>query len=516
MTVGSKPTKTDKRDDDELFPEGPTKKTPERASKPKTERREKTEKAAVEAPKKAARPEPEPPRKPSPAPAPAEVVKPDKPDKVAPAPAQPSPSGTGARKLLLAGAALVAVLGVSVFAATQLWERPGGTTTASSGIKPQIPIHSVNPQPSMAPVVFTKPSSSPVVQVPAPGKTPTKFAERPKAPPPTLPHKGKPLSELAGRSANHGAIARTLEAFDAVRKVDLRSDDRLFEDYRTKQKREAELIDQIRQLGPSAIAAMKDMITELDDPGYRLLVTKALAGMKDPDALKASADLLANVHDLALQTTLVRFLPDGADTNTLLAQDYTTEQNPNVRGMLLREYAHRVGDPDINNATPGTPLSPMDDSARQVFRQAALNDPDSSVRAEAVQIIGRRGDPQDMDFMAQIAQNEPNLQIRQAAIISYALTGQNQSLPVLGQLAQSQDSQVEVRASAVLAIARVAGQDPAARDQALQMLDSIAQNDGSDQIRSRAQHFASSLRSNTAVPQRTLGTQPIPYNPRGH
>ena len=203
-----------------------------------------------------------------------------------------------------------------------------------------------------------------------------------------------------------------------------------------------------------------------------------------------------------MQDDLARYLPDGPDSLAVVGAAFAQEQNPNVRSMLLRGSARRLGDSD-----PSLPdgQNPALDAARAAFRAAATDDPDPSVRAEAVSIIGRRGDPRDMDLMAQIAKNETNLQIRQSAIVAYATTGNQDALPTLGDIARTGDS-VEVRASAVLGIARVGG------DAAIQLLDQIAQTDPSTAIQQRASSFAQGLRAK-AQADRNNQNNPNPINP---
>lgn len=539
--MGSK--KKQKRDEDELFPDAPAsnkarsgktekrEKKPERSEKSekaeraekseKAERAEKTERAEkAEKSRKAEKAEaPEPKTKKAEAKdsddqdwRKVEAAPAGKPEKSAPAPA-PARGSAGGKKIVVVAGILVGVSAVGIFGAMQFLNnepaKPHLPTLGPGNVKPiQIAAHpspaATRPPLAIAPKPIQNLAPRPLASG---GPIAINSAKPDGKPAAAEAKKGHSAKELATRSASHGAIERTLESFDAVRKVDFGGqDDRLFQDFRAKQKREAELIDQLRQLGPGAVAAMKDMISDLDDPGYKLLLAKTLAGMKDPEALKAAADLMSSCGDMSLQTTLAHWLPPGAESNAILAQDFSNEQNPATRAMLLREYAQRIGSPDINNPSPG---AAMDPAAQALFRQAATNDPDPSVRSEAVQIIGRRGDPSDMELMAEIAQKESNLQIRQSAIIAYALTGQGQAVGTLSSIATSQDSQVEVRASAVLALARVGGQSADSRDAVLQTLDQIAQNDPSDQIRSRAQHFAQSIRTNAAQPQRPLGTVPV-------
>ena len=125
-----------------------------------------------------------------------------------------------------------------------------------------------------------------------------------------------------------------------------------------------------------------------------------------------------------------------------------------------------------------------------LFRNAATADADPNVRAEAVSILGRMGDPANAPLMEQIARDEQTpLQIRQRAIVSYAETAGEGSLRYLEDLARNQQAGVPVRASAVLAIGRVGG------DGAIRSLETIAATDPDQEIRSRAQRLAASLRA---------------------
>jgi HEAT repeat protein len=233
------------------------------------------------------------------------------------------------------------------------------------------------------------------------------------------------------------------------------------------------------------------MLRELDDDGYRIFLAKALAGTSGPDALKAVSEMLIANQGLVVQKTLAVFLPDTLEAAKIITEAFSQETNARSRVMLLDEYARRSGAPQDD----GSP-SPIDvDSARAFFRKAVLEDADPVVRAEAVTLLGRRADPQDADLMATVAQKETQLQIRQAAIISLGSTGTQTSLPALQDLACN-DGVMEVRATAVLAIAKV-GADPAARDAALRILDQIAQNDSRDEVRSRALANANTLRLRT-------------------
>jgi HEAT repeat protein len=158
--------------------------------------------------------------------------------------------------------------------------------------------------------------------------------------------------------------------------------------------------------------------------------------------------------------------------------------------MLLREYSRRVGEGD--------------DAGRELFRRVAVEDQDPNVRAEAITLIGRRGDQRDAELLERICQNEEQLPIRQRAIVSYAETGKDRSLPYLEGLARDTAQALPIRASAVLAIGRVGG------DQALRALDTLAQTDPDQEIRTRAQRLAASLRTRAQAERDTpIDTDPV-------
>ncbi len=498
-------------DDDELFPDTGTK-TP-----PKKQATKKVEKAEVEKPKKT---ETKKVEKPAPAAERAEKAeeKPLKKSGAKPALPEPSvrstpaPAGSGMKLVAAAGIALVAEGGAAALMLPGLLgddasrPKPENKTAVVGPVKPNTP--NTNLKPTEAP------QQTPVNNTPAiVGATKNDPMQKLEPLQPLAPQKlrtdGKSAKELAQKTANHGAVARILDLFDAIRKVDFTQDNRLFEDYQQKQAREAELRAQIQALGMAGIDAIKDFVLNVNDDGYKIFLAKSLAEMKDPEALKAAAEILHDCHDIAVQTTLVRFLPENADSTNVIAGAFSGEENPNVRSMLLREYSRRIGEPAEGANPADHQLAGLSDQARALFRKAALEDADPNVRAEAVSIIGHRGDQRDMELMQQIAKGEQNLQIRQSAIVAYATTGQETSLPFLEDLAQHEDS-LEIRASAVLAIARVGN------DRAIQILDQIAQTDPREEIKTRAAGFAASLRAKQQADRderQGIDSQPVPLNP---
>lgn len=509
----AKSSKKKSGDDDELFPDTgakPAKKATKKVEKPSAkaeDKPKKTETKKVEKPV-AASVEPK-------APEPAKDLKKSAPRAALPVEATKSSSAGPPKgvKLVVAGVALVAIVGASALMLPALTNddstRPKQVRTANNTPAPQQPN---TPNTALKPGE-TRPQVQQQQQLPiVPGVTQKSDPMQPIGPaqPQALRTDGKTAKELAVKSANHGAVGRILDLFDGVRKVNFDVDNRLFEDYQAKQAREAELRAQIQALGMAGIDAIKDFVLNVNDDGYKIFLAKSLAEMKDPEALKAAAEILSTCHDIAVQTTLVRFLPETPESSGIIAGAFSGEENPNVRSMLLREYSRRIGEPaEGTNPNDAATQAGLSDQARGLFRKAALEDPDPNVRAEAVSIIGHRGDARDMELMQQIAKGEQNLQIRQSAIVAYATTGQETSLPFLEDLAQHEDS-LEIRASAVLAIARVGN------DRAIQILDQIAQTDQREEIKTRAAGFAASLRAKQQADRderRGIDAQPVPLNP---
>lgn len=293
------------------------------------------------------------------------------------------------------------------------------------------------------------------------------------------------IDELAARSAQHAELARILGEFADLFKFDPNAMNPIEEDFQNRQRREDELVARIRALGPAAAGALMDMVLALDNRAHQIFLSRGLAGIPGPEAADAVEKILAQNKDVAIQTTLVRFLPEGAEASGLIGRAFANEQNPHLRTMLLRELSARDQPPEGQAVTGPSP---------ELFRQAALQDGDPNVRAEAVSIIGRRGSPDDAAIMEQLAKTEQNVQIRQRAIVAFAETSGQGSLRYLEDLARDPSAGIPVRASAVLAIGRV-GDKPEARDPVVRALDTIAATDPDQDIRVRAQRTAASLRA---------------------
>lgn len=268
----------------------------------------------------------------------------------------------------------------------------------------------------------------------------------------------------------------------------------MFDEFQQRRQREDELIERLRALGPYAVGALKDMVLGLNNRAHQIFLAKGLAGIEGPEAVAAVRDLLGETNDVALQTTLVRFLPETGDAAGLVRDAFAEQTNPTARTMLLREYSRRTADDS--------------EADTQVLRDAALSDSNANVRSEAISILGRRGSAEDAALMEKIVREESNLQLRQRAVVAYGETGGQGTLDTLEGFMRDPETPVRLKASTVLAISRVGG------DRAISSLDLIAQSDPSPDIRDRAQKLANSLRARRDNPAPdTVDEEPLILGP---
>jgi HEAT repeat protein len=419
-----------------------------------------------------------------------------------PAPSTPRGAGSGKTVMVAAGLGLVLAVGGAVALLAGGPVQPvqigkgspaGETPIAIAEATESRPVATPGiPRPQVAVPVgpaATQPTATEVVPAPV---TPTA------APPATL-------EELARRSANHGAVARLLEQYNELFRFDvLTQADPTLADFQSREQKERELLAQIHALGGAVVPALLDMLKGVDQRAHQIFLAKALAGMEGSEAVSAVEQALASVKDVSVQTTLVRHLPDTPEAASAVGRAVRGEENPNLRGMLMREYSRR---------SPAT-----DEEGRAIFRQMALEDPDPNVRQEAITLIGHRGDERDADLLEQMARNEPQLPIRQRALVALSETAKGRSLPLLENLARDATQTLPVRASAVLGLGRVATLERGrpAGDDAIRALDQIGQSDPDQEIRTRATRLAANLRTAAAAERDTpVNQDPVQIIPGG-
>ena len=391
----------------------------------------------------------------------------------------------------LAGAVIVGGLAVMLLMGDPPQKKPQHVAQITPAPQPS------RSQPSVANPVQPAPQPSfAEYSAPQPKPTQRKVAPPPKpTPKPKVEKKALSLEELAKKSATHGAIASVIEEHMALFDPGaLRAPGPNFQPFHERRKREEELLARLRAMGPLAVEALQDMLVGLGNRHQRIFLGKALAGIEGPEARQAVGQILGEVKDMSIQLSLTRSLPESQESADLLASAFGAEGDANLRSMLMREYNRR--------------LAPED--AGELFREAA-KDKDPRVRAEAISILGRRGREEDFSLLEDVVHNEQDVNIRKRAIQSYAQTGKGRSLPVLESLVNDPKNSLGVRASAVLGISLVGG------EQAILVLDQVGATDPDPQIRQRATVAANNLRRNLQrdKTQQRVDSPPIRIGPSG-
>lgn len=346
---------------------------------------------------------------------------------------------------------------------------------AGASDKPEVPTERFNANAKQVGAATTDQGNSPTSTEEPTELQPVATQQPTASEQPTATPKANPLDELRTRSPDHENVARILDEFADLFSFDGLSQNPMFDEFQARRQREEELIARLRALGPYAVEALKDMVLGLNNRAHQIFLAKGMAGIPGPETVAAVRDMLGQTNDVALQTTLVRFLPEGDDAAGVVRDAFSEQTNPTARTMLLREYSRRTMDDDQADTT--------------VLRDAALRDSNANVRSEAISILGRRGNPEDAALMEQIVREEKNLQLRQRAVVAYGETGGEGTLDTLDGFMRDPNTPVRLKASTVLAISRVGG------DRAISSLDLIAQSDPSQDIRTRAQKLANSLRA---------------------
>jgi len=279
--------------------------------------------------------------------------------------------------------------------------------------------------------------------------------------------------ELLAKSKFHRSLADLLADFDRLKREEMGSDARLFADYRARLEREKALLEQIRGMGDEVIPAILDLIGATKGHAFQLLLAKALAGMDSAAARKASEGLLSSPIEPNVRMQVILFLPPDDDSWKLISRALLKTKNSNLRRMYLREFAKRTA------TTQGEDVA-------QVLRHTALEDESPQVRAEAIDLIGRRKMEGEREMLAKIIREDKHIPVRQKALKSLALVSGSQSLRLLESVVKN-DKNTSIRASAIIALMKVGGE-------ALPALHDVARSDPSPEIRQRAEQAIQSIR----------------------
>lgn len=288
--------------------------------------------------------------------------------------------------------------------------------------------------------------------------------------------------ELLNKSEHHKTLASFLDEFTGLHNqpsVGTRANP--FEGYRERQRRENDLLEQIKNLGPGVLTAMSDLITELSGHPFQMFLARVLGSMDNDTAREKSAKLLVELKAYSVRMQLVKALPRNDGSIDMIGKSIGKVDDANLRVMLVRELALRTRDGENFQRRV----------ASEHFRKLALEDQSPTVRAEAIAVIGRRKLKGVRDILEQIVRSDGHSTVRQRAIVSLARTAGESSMQTLEEVAMG-EAKDSVRASAVLGLTLIG-------KPALRVLEDIARGDNSPDIRQRAQRAIQAI-------QRTLAS----------
>src|SRR6185369_6570765 len=114
---------------------------------------------------------------------------------------------------------------------------------------------------------------------------------------------------------------------------------------------------------------------------------------KGPEALAAVARLLAQREEGPVLAALVKFLPESPEATRIVGLAVRHPSNPNVRSMLLLDYARRLGPFESRPAARPSPRALAQGERQEwdsaLFRELAVTDPDAHVRRDALGVLAR-------------------------------------------------------------------------------------------------------------------------------
>lgn len=285
-----------------------------------------------------------------------------------------------------------------------------------------------------------------------------------------------PADELERWEKTSPEHAEIVAALRRLRPQAARSKEPKLEEFQARRKLEEEALKTLRggEDRERRVQTLEDMLKQVEGRSDRIFLARALAGIEHPSATAATGRALSRVHeDVALVTTLVRFLPEGeASVKLLLGAWETKGAGPAFRTVLLRELARREPEPS-------------DDYVALLARTIEA-EPDHGVRGEAITVAGRLGDSRLKKPLAASAKREKHLQTRQRALVAYAEVAGAEAVPLLVEVA-SGEGPLNWQASAVLALGRIGG------DEAREALKAIAEEHPAPEIKTRAEKLLKAL-----------------------
>lgn len=330
-----------------------------------------------------------------------------------------------------------------------------------------------NPAPTRGPgPQIRAPEQSPRIQLPANNQRPVGPEQPAREAPKPMTRAG--FDSLSQRSEIHAKLRSILDEYlDAYNNLPpgLTPD----EVYKERLRLERDFLAKLRRLGDGAIPVIAEFIKGTNGHRFQLVLAKALAEIEGPLAKQAIRDLLVDAAD-NVRLMLVRSLPRENGSVRLLDESWDQLKDENLRVLALSEVNRWSAEDQTR------------EEASKFLRDVARNDEFPRARAQALALLGRRGDREDVMLLRERVRVEQDPLVRQRAIMAFAKVGGAEAIETLRQVAGDRRGDAKMRVIAILGLQQVG-------PEAIPFLEEIARSDPAPQIQRRADLAARSLRA---------------------
>ncbi|HEX6575010.1 MAG TPA: HEAT repeat domain-containing protein [Gemmatimonadaceae bacterium] len=221
-----------------------------------------------------------------------------------------------------------------------------------------------------------------------------------------------------------------------------------------------------RMQSPAASDTLIAFVSTLDDSDMRRDAVESLGDRNDDKAFTFLSRYVRNGDDSDLRRKAVEALAGMRDRNgmAIVIEVARTDRNADVRRQAVEE----IGDHE----------SPS--RAFELLKSIASNDPDESVRSEAVETIAQVDDARSVGILVELANNSRSDQVQVEAVESLGETVQGErTIPVIREIARKHPVE-EVRIRALETLMETG------RSDAIEAIMFAIRNDRSENVRSNA------------------------------
>ncbi|HEX8852781.1 MAG TPA: HEAT repeat domain-containing protein, partial [Pyrinomonadaceae bacterium] len=189
-------------------------------------------------------------------------------------------------------------------------------------------------------------------------------------------------------------------------------------------------------LGPNAFAPLTSMYQSENDREIKRQILRTLADINDPRARQLLLEVARGTRgeDLEFRQSAIRWLADHADEAVAeeFLKMYNAERELEIKRQILRAFG------DMGRVP----------RARAKLLEAARNETNLELRAQAIRLIADHSDAQSVEMLVSLYDPEPNPEIKKALLRAFAESHEKAGLRKLIDVAR-RDSSVELRKYAI-------------------------------------------------------------------